>query len=83
MWPANLDHIAFGDPAGGAVGCADADNEPAAQGRDPAAPGVTADRDDHFRSAAGPEGVDNRRNLDPVALPADSTVAENITFAPR
>jgi hypothetical protein len=23
---ADLDHVAFGDPAGGAVGCADADN---------------------------------------------------------
>lgn len=63
---ADLDHVAFGDPAGGTAGCADADNEPVAHRRDPAVPGVTADRDDHLRPAAGPEGVDNRRrNLDP------------------
>src|SRR6266567_6452904 len=64
-----LHHVAFGDPAGGAVGCADADNEPPAPGRHPAAPGVAVDRDGNLRALAGPQGGDDLgRDLDPGGI---------------
>jgi hypothetical protein len=61
--------VAFGDSAGRAVGCADADNEPPAHGGDPAAPGVAVDRDGNLRALAGPKsGDDLRRDLDPGGI---------------
>src|SRR6266566_4590119 len=64
-----LHPVAFGDPAGGAVGCADADNEPPASGRDPAAPGVAVDRLSNLRPLAGPEGGDDPGpDLDPGGI---------------
>src|SRR5262249_45342100 len=61
-----LHPVAFGDAAGGTVGCADADDEPPAHGRDPAAPGVAVDRDGNLRALSGPKsGDDLSRDLDP------------------
>src|SRR5262249_20553099 len=64
-----LHAVTFGDSAGGAVGCADADNEPPAHARDPAAPGVPVDRDGNLRPLTGPQsGDDLSRDLDPGGI---------------
>src|SRR5690349_20226074 len=64
-----LHAVAFGDSAGGAVGCADADDEPPAHRRDPAAPGVAVDRDGNLGALAGPQsGDDLGRDLDPGGI---------------